>query len=66
MKVYNPPVYRSSQIEELTLKSQGATDLRILFDEPWLVQVGVGRCMRVILLSTTPQPLQVIARHTHY
>ncbi|KAG2490886.1 hypothetical protein HYH03_010803 [Edaphochlamys debaryana] len=30
-------------IEELTLKSAGATDLRILFDEPWLVQVSYAR-----------------------
>ncbi|KXZ54835.1 hypothetical protein GPECTOR_4g907 [Gonium pectorale] len=33
----------NSHIEELTLKSAGATDLRILFDEPWLVQVSYSR-----------------------
>ena len=34
---------RSTQIQELTLKSQGTTELRILFDEPWLVQVSYAR-----------------------
>ncbi|GLC41598.1 hypothetical protein PLESTF_000274300 [Pleodorina starrii] len=33
----------NATIEELTLKSGGATDLRILFDEPWLVQVSYAR-----------------------
>lgn len=33
----------STQIQELTLKSQGTTELRILFDEPWLVQVSYAR-----------------------
>ncbi|KAG2424386.1 hypothetical protein HXX76_014595 [Chlamydomonas incerta] len=33
----------NTSIEELSLKSAGATDLRILFDEPWLVQVSYAR-----------------------
>ena len=34
------PHFHSIQIEELTLKSGASTELKILFDEPWLVQVG--------------------------
>jgi hypothetical protein len=33
----------SFQIEELTLKSSASTELKILFDEPWLVQVSHSR-----------------------
>ena len=31
----------SLAIEELTLKSNATTELRILFDDAWLVQVGL-------------------------
>lgn len=34
---------RSFQIEELTLKSSATTELKILFDEPWLVQFSHAR-----------------------
>eukprot|EP00798_Chlamydomonas_sp_ICE-L_P017172 gene17174-23488_t len=32
-----------NQIEELTLKGNGTTELKILFDEPWLVQTSHAR-----------------------
>jgi hypothetical protein len=33
----------SGQIEELSLKASGTTELKILFDEPWLVQISHAR-----------------------
>lgn len=35
--------YPRSQIEELTLKSNSTTELKILFEEPWLVQTSHSR-----------------------
>lgn len=35
--------HHSFQIEELTLKSSATTELKILFDEPWLVQFSHAR-----------------------
>lgn len=37
-----------ASIEELTLKSNASTELKILFDEPWLVQVSHARLKGIL------------------
>jgi hypothetical protein len=37
------PCLCRNQIEELTLKASAATELKILFEEPWLVQTSHAR-----------------------
>mmetsp|Transcript_17491 Transcript_17491/g.44035 ORF Transcript_17491/g.44035 Transcript_17491/m.44035 type:complete len:628 (-) Transcript_17491:2367-4250(-) len=49
------------QIEELTLKAGASTELKILFDEPWLVQTGHARLRGEVPLDREANGLCALA-----
>ena len=49
------------QLEELTLKSSATTELKILFEEPWMMQTSHARLRGDVPLDREAGSLSVVA-----